>query len=219
MLDASLGQRYFLYGAHAEARLTGAPGELLVQRDGAICRATIDGAVWISHLKAKHEDGSLGIKLPAVQVLGAQATSIAERTLQIDAEVDYPTYREIRYEERDQVGYLHFEFYNGAMSTAQCDRLREAFVAARSRPTRVRADGRGGLLRQRHEPEDRKFKHLFLAPDRCGTAAGFAGCCLLESAASCSASTVPPRSACHGSRPGVNPHPRVALSLPGNPRA
>ena len=26
--------------------------------------------------------------------------------------------------------------------------------------------------------EDRKFKHLFLAPDRRGTAAGFAGCCL-----------------------------------------
>jgi len=30
-----------------------------------------------------------------------------------------------------------FDFYNGAMSTAQCYRLRDAFLCARSRPTRV----------------------------------------------------------------------------------
>jgi putative two-component system protein, hydrogenase maturation factor HypX/HoxX len=35
------------------------------------------------------------------------------------------------------VGYLHFEFHNGAMSTAQCRRLQAAFAAARRRPTRV----------------------------------------------------------------------------------
>ncbi len=51
--------------------------------------------------------------------------------------VDHKTYREIRYAERDQVGYLYFDFYNGAMSTEQCARLREAFVFARGRPTRV----------------------------------------------------------------------------------
>ena len=37
------------------------------------------------------------------------------------------TYREIVYEERAGVGYLHFDFYNGAMSTDQCRRLREAY--------------------------------------------------------------------------------------------
>jgi putative two-component system hydrogenase maturation factor HypX/HoxX len=31
------------------------------------------------------------------------------------------------------VGYLHFDFYNGAMSTEQCRRLREAYLYARSR--------------------------------------------------------------------------------------
>jgi putative two-component system protein, hydrogenase maturation factor HypX/HoxX len=39
--------------------------------------------------------------------------------------------------ERDEVGYLYFDFYNGAMSTAQCRRLREAYLAARARPTKV----------------------------------------------------------------------------------
>ena len=47
------------------------------------------------------------------------------------------TYRDIWYEEEAEVGYLHFPFYNGAMSTAQCERLRQAFHRARSRPTRV----------------------------------------------------------------------------------
>ena len=44
---------------------------------------------------------------------------------------------EIHYEERGAVGYLHFDFYNGALSTAQCERLRAAYANARGRPTRV----------------------------------------------------------------------------------
>jgi enoyl-CoA hydratase/carnithine racemase len=35
------------------------------------------------------------------------------------------------------VGYLHFAFYNGVMSTNQCQRLREAFLLVRQRPTKV----------------------------------------------------------------------------------
>ena len=137
VLDASMGQPYFLYGAHEEERWHGAPGEVLAQRHGAICRGTIDGAVWITHLKSKDKDGVAGIKLPAVQVLGRRVQGIQTSTLPIAATVDHKTYREIRYAERDQVGYLHFDFYNGAMSTEQCARLREAFVFARGRPTRV----------------------------------------------------------------------------------
>ena len=47
------------------------------------------------------------------------------------------TYREIAYEERADVGYLRFDFYNGAMSTEQCRRLRAAYAHARTRGTRV----------------------------------------------------------------------------------
>jgi putative two-component system protein, hydrogenase maturation factor HypX/HoxX len=47
------------------------------------------------------------------------------------------TWREIRYEESDEVGVLHFPFYNGAMSAAQCERLTSAYLHATRRPTRV----------------------------------------------------------------------------------
>jgi len=57
--------------------------------------------------------------------------------LAADAVVDAPSWREIRYEEHGAVGWLAFEFHNGAMSTAQCRALADAVRAARARPTRV----------------------------------------------------------------------------------
>jgi putative two-component system hydrogenase maturation factor HypX/HoxX len=50
---------------------------------------------------------------------------------------DFPSYREIRYEERGAVSYLHFDFYNGALSAQQCERLRAAYTHALQRPTRA----------------------------------------------------------------------------------
>ena len=142
VLGTLLGQTCFLYGAHEEDRLQGPPGQILARRDGAICIGTIDGAVWISHLKTKADaDGGLnpaaGIKLPAAQVLRSLLRGVPEVPLPIDAPTDHRTFREIVYTEDDQVGYLSFDFYNGAMSTSQCQRLRDAFLHARSRPTRV----------------------------------------------------------------------------------
>lgn len=126
------GETFQLFGAASEPQLRGRPGELLAQRDGAVCVATGDGAVWLSHLRAKH-----GIKLPAAQVLGeARLREVGELPLSpFDPEALGP--REILYREQGAVGYLHFDFCNGAMSTAQCDRLRAALVQARQRPTRV----------------------------------------------------------------------------------
>lgn len=157
VLGTLLGRTCYLYGVHEEECLRGAPGEVLAHRDGAICIGTIDGAVWISHLKAKNavesEDVSLfseeyefaraerrpiaGIKLPAAQILGSQLVDVPEAPLPIDAPADHHTFREIVYTEEDQIGYLSFDFYNGAMSTSQCTRLRDAFLYVRSRPTRV----------------------------------------------------------------------------------
>ena len=152
VLGTLLGKTCFLYGAHEEGRLSGPPGQVLARRDGAICIGTIDGAVWISHLKAKAQEvislaqpgigdaepyPVAGIKLPATQVLGPLLRGVPEAPLPIDAPADYRTLREIVYTEEDQVGYLSFDFYNGAMSTSQCTRLRDAFLHARSRPTRV----------------------------------------------------------------------------------
>jgi len=125
-----------LYNAWPESRLTGAPGEIVATRDGAICRATVDGAVWITHLKRVAQDEP-SFKLPATQVLCGRLEGVPEVSLDPFDPEDRPTWREIRYEEADGVGYLHFEFYNGAMSTEQCRRLRDAYHKASSRPVRV----------------------------------------------------------------------------------
>jgi putative two-component system hydrogenase maturation factor HypX/HoxX len=54
---------------------------------------------------------------------------------------DHATWQDIRYEEgyaeAEGVGFLHFDFYNGAMGTRQCARLTEAFRWAAQQPTRV----------------------------------------------------------------------------------
>ena len=126
VLDTVAGVEFHLFGVHREDALRGVPGEILAQRHGAICRATADGAVWIAQLKRPGH-----FKLPATRAL-----ELADHPADVP-EVESRAFREIRYDERRGVGYLHFDFYNGAMSTDQCRRLLDAYRAARARPTRV----------------------------------------------------------------------------------
>ena len=49
------------------------------------------------------------------------------------------TFREIAYEEHGGVGYLHFDFYNGAMSTEQCRRLLRRLPSTPARGARPRS--------------------------------------------------------------------------------
>ncbi len=137
LLDRIDGQQYYLYGAHPEDTLKGTPGEIIAQRHGAICRAALDGAVWITHLKPKQPDPEIFFKLPAAMVLTDQLKDVPEVTLPLRIPRGRQTFREIWYEENNQVGYLHFEFYNGAMSTDQCLRLKEAYSWARTQKTKV----------------------------------------------------------------------------------
>jgi putative two-component system hydrogenase maturation factor HypX/HoxX len=96
------------------------------------------GAVWISHLKKKQTKGNqLSLKLPAALVLGKALKNVPESQLPLELPPHPRTYKEIWYEEKNQVGYLHFEFYNGAMSTEQCQRLRAAFLEACTHKTKV----------------------------------------------------------------------------------
>jgi len=129
VLDELLGEPVLLFDAHPEGGLKGAPGAILGQRRGALCLGTVDGAVWITHLKQKAADS---FKLPAAKVLEAKLAGVPELP-----EHDGQTWRDIRYEEAGGVGYLHFDFYNGAMGTEHCHRLREAFDEASRRPIRV----------------------------------------------------------------------------------
>jgi putative two-component system protein, hydrogenase maturation factor HypX/HoxX len=137
VLDTLFGNPYYLYGAHQEDQLRGAPGQLLAQRDDAVCVATIDGSIWISHLKQKDDGEGRAIKLPATMALGMRASRLPHSAMPAGTKTNHRTFREIRYDEQDGVGYLSFDFYNGAMSTGQCNRLRNAFLFARRQPTKV----------------------------------------------------------------------------------
>ena len=129
--DHLFDQPCHLFDAWPEATLKGAPGSLIGRRENAICRATIDAAVWIGHAKVAG-----GIKLPATQAL-PMALELPELPLADYWKSNAATWQDISYEEAGEVGFLSFEFYNGAMSTAQCQRLTEAFKWAETRPTKV----------------------------------------------------------------------------------
>jgi putative two-component system protein, hydrogenase maturation factor HypX/HoxX len=175
VLDSIFGEEYYLYGVHREGRLLGNPGEIVAKRHGAICRAAIDGAVWITHLRKKDTPTDtfatqvLGLgdilkdvqvkkkptvapkkyfKLPATMVLGDSLKDVPEYPLDVlcsCATTNYndlyagvsKTYHELWYKEENGVGHLAFDFYNGAMDTEKCQRLKEAYLAACQRPTKV----------------------------------------------------------------------------------
>ena len=129
--DELFGQPCHLFDAWPEATLRGPAGALLGRRETAVCRATTDGAVWIGHVKRPG-----GIKLPATLAF-PEAAALPELPLADCWKAAAPTWQDIAYEEAAGVGFLSFDFYNGAMSTAQCRRLTEAFRWAAQRPTKV----------------------------------------------------------------------------------
>ncbi|UAA38279.1 hydrogenase maturation protein [Paraneptunicella aestuarii] len=133
VLDTINGNQYFLFGAHREGSMVGPPGKILAKRFGAICRATVDGAVWITHLKKKNDLYGNYFKLPAAQVLGDEIKDVPESNIDLLYAGTALTYKEIWYREHNNVAYLYFEFYNGAMSTDQCERLTQAFNEVRKR--------------------------------------------------------------------------------------
>ncbi|OIN94030.1 MAG: hydrogenase maturation protein [Comamonadaceae bacterium CG1_02_60_18] len=130
--DHLFDQPCHLFDAWPEDTLRGAPGAVIVQRETALCRATVDGAVWIGHVKRA---GS--IKLPATLAFARECEDVPELPLPDWWRAQGHTWQDIAYDEADGVATLHFEFYNGAMSTHQCERLREALIWAQQRPTTV----------------------------------------------------------------------------------
>jgi putative two-component system protein, hydrogenase maturation factor HypX/HoxX len=134
LLDEIYGEPLYLYGAHREGALVGPPGKILGRRHGAICRAAIDGAVWITHLKrqGKKEEGHF--KLPAEMILEGKLNDVPFIPIDLLYKSAIETFKDIWYREQNQISYLYFEFYNGAMSTEQCQRLTSAFREASTRP-------------------------------------------------------------------------------------
>lgn len=122
--DTLFGHECRLYDARPFAARGGA-GEILGRVGDGVVRATTDGALWIGHARRLEVD--MDIKLPLVLAL-PEAANLAELP-------GNPP--DIRYDEADDVGYLYFDFYNGAMGTTDCERLLAAYEAARRRPTKV----------------------------------------------------------------------------------
>ncbi|MCC2111122.1 MAG: hydrogenase maturation protein, partial [Hyphomicrobiales bacterium] len=125
LLDTIDDRPVYLYDAHKAEGLSGPPGAIIARSGPAVARATRDGAVWIGHMREKAPDA---LKLPATTVLADHLDGVPEIA---------NGYREIAYEEEGTVGFLHFNFYNGAMGTAQCERLAAAYREALTRPTKV----------------------------------------------------------------------------------
>lgn len=150
--DVLFGQPCHLFDAHAAtaAALEGLPGGaggIVARRDGALLRRTVDGGVWIGHVRCAHACGGTDVctperpafKLPAALAFAAQAAALPERAVALSRADD--EWGELRYIETGdadaRVGVLSFDFYNGAMSTAQCERLLVALREVKRRDTRV----------------------------------------------------------------------------------
>ena len=138
VLDVIGDAEYYLVGGHPEDDLRGEPGTILARRDGAICRATSDGAVWIPQLRRRPAPGGpKTFKLPATLALRGYLDGVPEVPAPLATTPGRRTYREICYRESGDVGYLEFSFPGGAMNTGQCRRLLAAYRYAQSRPVKV----------------------------------------------------------------------------------
>lgn len=135
VLDEIYGKHFYIFNAYKATGLTGKPGDIIATANHAICRATVDGAIWIGHLKPKLASGTNGIKLPAASVLKNFLPKSVQTTFALQGllsktvkniEIDYAKpgrqlpCQEVWYEVEGEVAYIHSPFHNGGMSTEQC---------------------------------------------------------------------------------------------------
>jgi putative two-component system hydrogenase maturation factor HypX/HoxX len=139
------GRAWRLFDAHqasaavAEAGRGGAPGTLLARRGPALLVATRDAALWVGHLRGLGETPLDALKLPAVDALGAAAQALPEWAVPLQHADD--EWDELRLncwgEPGARVGWLEFDFHNGAMGERQAQRLVQALRELRSEPLQV----------------------------------------------------------------------------------
>jgi putative two-component system protein, hydrogenase maturation factor HypX/HoxX len=143
--DALFGRACRLHDAHAATTATlqrapaGAPGAVVGRRGPALLRRTVDGGVWIGHVRGEPPPGQPALKLAATRAFAAESAELPE--LEVPLQRDAAEWDELHYAETgspgQRVGWLAFDFHNGAMSSRQCERLRDALRFARTRDTQV----------------------------------------------------------------------------------
>jgi putative two-component system hydrogenase maturation factor HypX/HoxX len=133
------GLPVFAYDAQPGIARHGRPGQLLSRRQGAVLVGAGEGSVWLGHLRAADPGhGRAGIKLPATTLLGARLRGVPHSPLPAGSEPESPaTYRQVRYRRSGAVGWLSFDFYNGAMAAGHCRRLLAALRHAVAQDTEV----------------------------------------------------------------------------------
>ncbi|VVP83857.1 hydrogenase maturation protein [Pseudomonas fluorescens] len=137
VLASLAGGQYYVYDAHLDSR-SGMPGEILAVHDDAVLVAAGDQSLWIGALRRKPQPGEETFKQPARHLLAEQLADVPLLDWSIATQpFSDEAYQPIRYRESGIVGELTFEFYNGAMSTEQCQRLVAALRWAKSRDTQV----------------------------------------------------------------------------------
>jgi len=143
------GQACRLFDAHEASAETlhrapaGTPGTAVARRGPALLVRTRDAALWIGHVRLAEQPGLSDtpspLKLPATLALADAAAALPE--LDVPLMRDPKEWDELRYDEFGddalRVGWLAFDFHNGALSERQAARLLQAIEFARSRPTRV----------------------------------------------------------------------------------
>lgn len=131
------GLPVFAYDAHPGLPSTAErPGELISRRQGAVLVGTGDGSVWLGHLRSP--DKCRNIKLPATTLLGARLRGVPHSPLPPGSEPESPAaYRQIRYRRTGRIGWLAFDFYNGAMAPGHCRRLLAGLRHATAQDTDV----------------------------------------------------------------------------------
>jgi putative two-component system hydrogenase maturation factor HypX/HoxX len=97
--------------------------------------ATGDGSLWLGNLRPA---ATGGIKLSATAVLGDRLRGVPHSPAPADVDPEVPgVFRQVRYRRTGAVGWLHFDFYNGAMSSGHSRRLLTALRHAAGQDTRV----------------------------------------------------------------------------------
>lgn len=137
--DELFGRACRLHDAHPataaalQSAKAGGPGDIVARRGPALLRRAVDGGVWIGHVRV----GTL--KLAATRAFAAESAALPE--LEVPLQRDPGEWDELQYTETGppgaRVGWLRFDFHNGAMSTRQCERLRDALRFVRRRDARV----------------------------------------------------------------------------------
>ncbi|MGL1832242.1 hydrogenase maturation protein [Rhodocyclaceae bacterium SMB388] len=203
VLDKLFGRPCHLFDAHPGPHvLDVTPGDVVGRHHDALLVATRDASVWIGHVR--RADHIPSFKLPAALAFADEAAALpkpfaapsqSESAEPFDhrpradggcdpadtAAVASATlrYRGIAYRESadGRIGFLAFEFYNGAMGTVECARLTRALRAARRRPTKVLVLTGGhdfwsngihlGRIESADSPADESWRNIEAMDDLC----------------------------------------------------